>query len=90
MPLITHLHNALRAERRLEHKFAFLDRAGERLLHIDVLSGIHAVDGYVGVGVIWRTDLHRLEPVAHRPQHFPIVRELRDAGKLLLPVVEHG
>ena len=39
--------------------------------------------------VVGRADLHRLELVAHRLQHLAVVGELRDAGILLLPVVEH-
>ena len=87
--LVAHLHHAPRAERGLQHQLALLHGARERLLHVHVLPGVHAVDGDVRVRVVGRAHLHRLELVAHRLQHLAVVGELRDAGILLLPVVEH-
>ena len=90
MALVAHLADDARLELRLEHELALLDGAGERLLHVDVLAGEHAVHGDVGVRVVRRADLHDLELVAHRLEHVAVVRELRNAGVLLLPAVERA
>ena len=88
MALVAHLADDALLQLCAEHELALLDRAGERLLHVDMLAGEHAVNGDVGVRMVRRADLNDLELVAHRLEHLAVVSELRNAGILLLPAVK--
>ena len=83
MTLIPHLGHDARLLGGSREDARFVNRIGERLLHIDVLSCLHRHVGDDGMGVIGRGDDDRVD-VLLLLEHLPEVGVFRRFGVDLL------
>ena len=80
--LAAHLHDAAGLFLRLHHAAAVADLLHHGLLAVDILAGIHGVDGDFGMPVVGRGDEHGIDI---RPrQHLAIIAR---GEKLLAPTL---
>ncbi len=90
MDLVAHLGDHLGLRRFHAHLAGFPHGVGQRLLAIDVLAKAHGVDGSLGVHVVRRADVHRVELVAELGKHFAEVGKVRHAGMVGVHLVKAG
>jgi hypothetical protein len=67
--LAAHLHYPAGSLLRVDHRLAFLKRMDHRLPAVNILAGVHRVDGYAGMPVVRRSHDHRVNIRAS--QNFP-------------------
>ena len=71
--LVAHLRGYLVLGGQLGEQAGFVDGAGERLLHVDVLAGLDGGSGDDRVRVVGRGDHHGISLVQHLVEHHPPV-----------------
>ena len=84
MALVAHLGNDAGLLRNSRQHPRLVDRVRQRLLHVDVLAGLHRRLGDVRVRVIGRRHHHGVQPF-FPVQHFPEVHVLPSRQELLPP-----